>query len=90
MRANRDGTFTVVVDKLDRPTSMEIVGDIAYVVTLTGEVLRIDNLSGSPPGQARRDEGPGPDQNDRRGNNRAEPSNPFFDDGDKGHRSLFA
>lgn len=36
-----DGTFSTVVGKLDQPTSMELVGDVAYVVTYTGTVLRI-------------------------------------------------
>ena len=45
VRANRDGTFTVVADKLDRPTSMEIIGDTAYVVTLDGEIWRVDGIS---------------------------------------------
>lgn len=44
LRVNDDGTFTVVVDLLDRPTSLEIVGDTAFVVTLTGKVVRIDGL----------------------------------------------
>ena len=34
VRVNRDGTFTVVVDRLDRPTSLEFIGKTAYVVTL--------------------------------------------------------
>jgi hypothetical protein len=44
LRVNGDGTFTPVVGQLDRPTSLEIVGDTAFVVTLTGTVVRIDNL----------------------------------------------
>ena len=42
-----DGTYTTIVDQLDRPTSLEIAGDTAYVVTLTGTVLRIDHLGRS-------------------------------------------
>jgi hypothetical protein len=38
------GTFRTVVRKLDQPTSMELVGDVAYVVTYTGTVLRIEGL----------------------------------------------
>jgi hypothetical protein len=30
-----------VVRKLDQPTSMELVGDVAHVVTYTGTVLRM-------------------------------------------------
>jgi len=42
--ANCDGTFTLVADKLDRPTSLELIGDDAYVVTLDGEVWRIADV----------------------------------------------
>jgi hypothetical protein len=29
-----DGTFSVVADGLDRPTSMEFIGNTAYIVSL--------------------------------------------------------
>ena len=38
-----DGTFRTVVKRLDQPTSLELVGGVAYVVTFSGEVLRIDH-----------------------------------------------
>ena len=41
---NGDGTFTVVVDGLNRPTSLEFIGNTAYVVTLSGEIWKIDNV----------------------------------------------
>jgi hypothetical protein len=44
MRANANGTFTTVADGIDRPTSLEIVGRTAYVVTLTGEIWKVDNI----------------------------------------------
>jgi len=50
MKANADGTFTTVADNLDRPTSLEIVGTTAYVVTLGGEIWTIDDVSGPPYG----------------------------------------
>ncbi len=50
---NGDGTFTVVADGLDRPTSVEFIGNTAYVVTLTGEIWRIDDVSAPPFGIAR-------------------------------------
>jgi hypothetical protein len=50
---NRDGTFTVVTDGLDRPTSLELIGNTAYVVTLTGEIWRIDGVSCPPYGASR-------------------------------------
>jgi hypothetical protein len=45
-KVNRDGSFSTVVGGLDRPTSLEFIGKTAFVVTLTGKVLRIDNVSG--------------------------------------------
>lgn len=39
LRVKRDGTFTAVVEGLDRPTSLEFIDDAAFVVTLTGKVL---------------------------------------------------
>jgi hypothetical protein len=53
VRVNGDGSFSVVADGLDRPSSMEIIGNSAYVVTLTGEVWAIDNIAGPPFGKAR-------------------------------------
>ena len=47
---NSDGAFTVVVDGLNQPTSLEFIGDTAYVVTLSGEVWKIDGVSGPPYG----------------------------------------
>ena len=44
VRAKADGTFTVIIAGLDRPTSLEFIGNTAYVVTLTGEVWRIDDV----------------------------------------------
>src|SRR4051794_7629595 len=38
------GSLTTVLGGLDRPTSFELVGDTAFVVTLTGTVIRIDNV----------------------------------------------
>jgi hypothetical protein len=45
---NPNGTFSVVVDGLDRPTSVEFIRNTAYVVTLTGEIWRVENPSGPP------------------------------------------
>src|SRR6266404_4570796 len=43
-KVNGDGTFTVVVQGLNQPTSLQFIGDDAYVVTLTGEIWKIDDL----------------------------------------------
>lgn len=40
------GGFDVVASGLNRPTSMEIVGTTAYVVTLGGQVWRVDDIGG--------------------------------------------
>ena len=45
-----DGTFTVAVDGLNQPTSLEFIGNTAYVVTLGGEIWKIDNVSTAPYG----------------------------------------
>jgi sugar lactone lactonase YvrE len=47
VKVNRDRTFTVVADGLDRPTSLEFIGNTAYVVTLGGEIWKLH--SGSCP-----------------------------------------
>src|SRR5687768_8324799 len=51
VRVNADGTFSVVADELDRPTSLEIIGNTAYVITLEGEVWTIDNIASPPFGR---------------------------------------
>ncbi len=50
VRVNADGTFSVIADKLDRPTSLEIIGNTAYIVTLGGEIWTIDNIDCPPSG----------------------------------------
>jgi hypothetical protein len=47
---NGNGTFTVVADGLDRPTSLEFIGNTAYVVTLSGEIWKFDDVSSPPYG----------------------------------------
>ncbi len=44
LKVNSDGTFTVIMDKLNQPTSLEFIGNTAYVVTLTGEIWKIDGV----------------------------------------------
>jgi len=50
VRATRDGAFTVVKDRLNQPTSLEIKGNTAYVVTLGGEIWQIDDIACLPYG----------------------------------------
>jgi hypothetical protein len=35
VEANSDGTFTIITDGLNQPTSFEFIGNTAYVVTYT-------------------------------------------------------
>jgi hypothetical protein len=44
-RVGRDGTMTPIVTGLDQPSSLELVGNTGYVVTLGGDVLAIDHVS---------------------------------------------
>jgi hypothetical protein len=53
VKVDRGGAFTVVTGGLDRPTSLEFIGNTAYVVTLTGEIWRIEGVSGPPHGASR-------------------------------------
>jgi hypothetical protein len=53
VNVNGDGTFTVVTGGLDRPTSLEFIGTTAYVVTLGGDIWKIDGVSGPPYGVSR-------------------------------------
>lgn len=53
LRVNDDGTFTVIASGLDRPTSLEIVGNTAYVVSLAGTVVVIDDVASPPFGASR-------------------------------------
>jgi hypothetical protein len=45
MRADRHGAFLPVVYGLDRPTTFELIGNKAFVVTITGKVLRVTGLN---------------------------------------------
>jgi sugar lactone lactonase YvrE len=50
LRVDGNGGFSVVATGLDQPTSLEIIGTTAYVVTLGGEIWKIDDISGPPYG----------------------------------------
>jgi hypothetical protein len=52
VEVNEDGTFTLVMDGLNQPTSLEFVGNTAYFVSLTGEVYKIENVSEPPYGKS--------------------------------------
>ena len=42
VKVRHNGNFSVVVDELDRPTSVEFIRNTAYVVTIPGDVWKID------------------------------------------------
>lgn len=48
LKVNPDGTVTALVTGLNQPTSMEFIGNTAYVVNLAGEVWKIENVSAPP------------------------------------------
>jgi hypothetical protein len=50
VKVNANGSFTTLAERLDRPTSLEIIGTTGYIVTLGGEVWKVDDLSGPPYG----------------------------------------
>jgi hypothetical protein len=52
VRVNGSGAFASppIADHLNRPSSLEIIGNTAYVVTLGGDVVRIDDIAGPPYG----------------------------------------
>ena len=54
VEVNDDGTFSVLADGLNQPTSMEFIGNTAYIVTLGGDILKFDNVSSPPYGRGRR------------------------------------
>jgi hypothetical protein len=51
VRVNTDGTFTIIKGGLDRPTSLKFIGNSAYVVTLPGEIWKIDHVGGGSFGE---------------------------------------
>jgi hypothetical protein len=54
VKVNEDGTLTAVAEGLDRPTSLEFIGNTAYVVTLGGEIWKLTGGSCRSPGKSAR------------------------------------
>lgn len=48
MQVNADGSFSTVMDGLNEPSSLEFIGNSAYVFTLVGEVWVIDDVANPP------------------------------------------
>ena len=44
VKVNRAGGFSVLIDRLNQPTSLEFIGKTAYVVTLAGEIWKINGI----------------------------------------------
>ena len=53
VRVNGQGGFSLIADGLNLPSSLEIIGNTAYVVSLTGEVWAIENIASPPFGRSR-------------------------------------
>jgi sugar lactone lactonase YvrE len=53
LEVNADGTFTTIVNGLNQPTSVEFIGNTAYIIALGGEIWRIENVSTPPYGGSR-------------------------------------
>ena len=53
LEINDDGSLTVVEAGLNQPTSVEFIGNTAYVITLGGEIWKIENVSDPPFGRGR-------------------------------------
>jgi hypothetical protein len=50
VKVKRNGKFELVVDDLNQPTSVEFIRNTAYVVTLGGEIWKVENPSNPPHG----------------------------------------
>ncbi len=53
VKVTGDGTFAVITDGLNQPTSVEFIGNTAYVVTVVGEIWKIEDVSDPPFGGPR-------------------------------------
>lgn len=51
VEVNEDGSFTTIMEGLNQPTSMEFIGNTAYIVSLVGDVYKIENVSNPPFGK---------------------------------------
>ena len=51
LAVNGDGSVSVLAEELNLPTSMQFIGNDAYIVTLPGEIWKIENVSSPPFGR---------------------------------------
>jgi hypothetical protein len=52
LRVDGAGGFASVAAGLNQPTSLEVIGNTAYVVTLGGEIWKIENIASPPYGKS--------------------------------------
>lgn len=50
-RINADGSFTEIVGGLNLPTSMEFIGNTAFIVNMVGEIRVVEDVSAPPFGR---------------------------------------
>ena len=60
LRVNGDGTFTVIAGGLNQPSSFEIIKNAAYIVTLGGEIWKVEDMLVTPSLTRRRNGTKGP------------------------------
>lgn len=53
VQVDSHGSFTVIMDGLNLPTSLEFIGNTVYIVNLAGEIWRMDGVSSPPYGTFR-------------------------------------
>jgi sugar lactone lactonase YvrE len=51
VEVHADGTITVLAEELNIPTSMQVIDNDAYIVSLTGQIWKIENVSQPPFGR---------------------------------------
>jgi len=45
LEVNADGSFSEVIGGLNQPTSMEFIGNTAYIISLAGNIYKVENVS---------------------------------------------
>jgi hypothetical protein len=53
VQVNTNAAFNTIVDGLNQPTSLEFIGNTAFIVTLGGQIWTVDNVSCPPFGTSR-------------------------------------
>jgi hypothetical protein len=53
LHGNPDGSFAAIVEDLSQPTSLEFIGNRAYIVSLAGDIRKVEGVSSPPYGASR-------------------------------------